>query len=72
MKDDYQTYLQKLQQSPRTVVAYNNHIEKLKKWCWSKRIDIDHQRSFSSNKTLSELFDRTRLPNREYCRRLKS
>ncbi len=41
MKDDYQTYLQKLQQSPRTVVAYNNHIEKLKKWCWSKRIDIE-------------------------------
>ena len=41
MKDDYQTYLLKLQQSPRTVVAYNNHIEKLKKWCWSKRIDIE-------------------------------
>jgi integrase/recombinase XerD len=38
---DYQTYLQQLRKSPRTIEAYSIHIEKLNKWCTSKRIKIE-------------------------------
>jgi len=38
---DYQTYLQQLRKSPRTIEAYSIHLEKLNKWCTSKRIKIE-------------------------------
>ena len=38
---NYQTYLKQLRKSQRTIEAYSIHIEKLQKWCRSKRMEME-------------------------------